>query len=255
MKPDGYRIGGRHCGVNKPPRGALDTRVPMTTYNKKKFSDLLFDSGEELRDAEFIKCHFAYCRCLLAEAATLHRCTIQGVRLLNCSQDRCLLEGPILQDVVVDGLDTKGQLPEILGAAFCHVVLRGKIDRLWIKPRTIEPSMQKLLDKANATFFTTVDWALDISQADCKQLEIKGVPIELIRRDPETQGIVTYKKAAEGRWKKLKFQHGLFEVVFEDLTESKHPGALLIAAKRSPAFKKLVADLEMLRNEGIAEPE
>ena len=126
----------------------------MSTYRSNVFTDLLFKSGEHLRDVEFIKCTFSKCRCYVGEAATLTRCTIQNVHLLNCSQDRCLMEAPILQDSVIDGLNTKGQMLAIHGGVFCHVTLRGKIDRLRIRPDVTESSMQPPCRSARPPPFT-----------------------------------------------------------------------------------------------------
>src|SRR5713226_8278041 len=128
-------------------------------FEKKTFKDFRSKGKAEFDDIEFVKCHFV--NCYLGERGASKRPVIRNVRLLNCSQDRCLLVAPILQDILVDGLNTKGQMPEIRGAALSQVTLRGKIDRLWIRPSVIEPSMQGEIDKANAKFYKDVEWALD----------------------------------------------------------------------------------------------
>jgi hypothetical protein len=225
----------------------------MIKYTKKTFVDFFSNSRVEFADFEFVNCKFV--NSAICSRDCSNRCTIRNVRILNCTQDRCLLEAPILQNVIVDGLNTKGQMPEVLGAVFDRVTLRGKIDRLWIKPSVVDPGKQADFDKANAEIYRKVDWAIDISMIDSKELYVSGVPVRLIRRDPETQAIVTYEKAAQGRWKNLRFHHGLFEVILDNLVEFKYPGAVLIADKRSLNFKKLVADLEMLHKEGIVEPD
>lgn len=154
----------------------------VTRYEKKTFTDLSSRGKGTIADVEFVKCHFAHC--VVVETGARSRCTVRNVRLVNCSQDRCYLLAPILEDVLVDGLNTKGQMPAVHGAAFNRVTLRGKIDRLWIRPDVVEPSRQEAIDKANAAFYKNVEWALDISQIDCKELDIRGVPVKLIRLDP-----------------------------------------------------------------------
>ncbi len=144
-------------------------------------------------------------------------------------------------------------MPEILGAVFDRVTLRGKIDRLWIKPWVVEPTKQQEFDKANAELYKQVDWAVDISQLDCKEIDIRAVPAKLIRRDPETQAIVTFEKVLEGKWQGLPFQFGAFEIQLELAAKYKFPGVVLIAPKRELKAKKCLADIEMLRREGIAE--
>jgi hypothetical protein len=225
----------------------------MTSSNKKTFTDFFLDGKANVADVEFTKCKFAHC--LIMAADVNNRATIQDVRLLNCSQERCLMQGPILRNVLVDGLNTKGQMPDILGAVFDRVTLRGKIDRLSIKPWVVERSQRAAFEEANAELYKHVEWALDISQLDCKELDIKGVPVDLVRRDPETQGIVTYDRVAQGKWKGLPFQDGRVRIRLEDVEGRKFPGALILALTRDPDRKKVLADLDMLRKEGIAEPD
>ena len=44
---------------------------------------------------------------------------------------------------------------------------------------------------AGQAFYQKIDWALDISRGEFRDLELKGIPARLVRRDPETQLIVT----------------------------------------------------------------
>ena len=51
-------------------------------------------------------------------------------------------------------------------------------------------------DEANAAYYKTVDWALDITEARYAALAISGVPAKLIRRNPEKTGVVTRERCA-----------------------------------------------------------
>ena len=44
--------------------------------------------------------------------------------------------------------------------------------------------------QARAAFYAETDWALDISEAKLLGLRCEGVPLHLIRRDPQTQVIL-----------------------------------------------------------------
>jgi hypothetical protein len=228
----------------------------MNSFTKQKYEDFRVKDKKKFEDLEFVKCDFVHC--LLGQQGVKKRCAVQNVRLLNCSQDRCTLYAPILRNVLVDGLNTKGQAPTINGAVFDQVTLRGKIDDLWIKPWVgNNPTEKETFHKANTELYKSVEWALDISQLDCKEIDLKGVPAGLVRRDPETQGIVTRANVLQGKWKKLRFKDGLFPVILEEAEESEeyeYPGVVLIAPKRAREFKDLVADLKMLRKAGVAEP-
>jgi hypothetical protein len=230
---------------------SLEIRL-LESFEGKAFRDFRFRGRRTFRDYTFTKCQFD--QCLIGEKGVSQRCVIENTRLLNCSQQRCSLEGAILQDVIIDGLNTKGEMPEVLGAACKHVTLRGRIDRFWIKPEVVELEKQEEFDIANEEFYKNVDWALDISQIDCRELDIRGIPVNLVRYDPETQAVVTNEKVVEKRWEKLKFKRGLMQATLELVSEMYSTGAILVAPRRATGFREFVADIKMLREEGVAEP-
>jgi hypothetical protein len=189
---------------------------------------------------------------------------VRNLRLIGCSQRGCSLDAAILENVLVDGLKTNGQLFQTWGAVFSRVVLRGKIDRLMVS-NDVFPSMligederRKQVEAfriANSEYYDRVDWALDISQAEFKELDIRGVPSRLIRRDPKTQVVVTRAKALEGGWRSLEFRENLWPVALEGFLRSNEESVILVAAKRHIKFRDYQADLEMLRGAGVAEPD
>ena len=98
-------------------------------------------------------------------------------------------------------MKTNGDL-QTWGAVFKHVMFRGKIDLLMISPAIkggmAPPETQRAFDAANDQYYRGVDWALDISQADFVDCDIQRVPANLVRRDPETQVVVTRERAMRG---------------------------------------------------------
>jgi hypothetical protein len=165
---------------------------------------------------------------------------------------------PIVEDVVVDHLRIENEL-HTWGAVFRHVTLRGRIGRVMIRTfvsLTLEPP-EKLrpLNEANAEYYRTVDWALDISQAEFADCDIRGIPARLIRRDPETQVVVTREKAVEGAWKELDLSRTHWQVALDFMLNRGDGDVVLVAPKRSRRFKELLAGLELLRKAGVAEPD
>jgi hypothetical protein len=123
---------------------------------------------------------------------------------VNCHQRGCAIHGAIIENTVVDGLATHGQLLQIWGAVFNQVVLKGKIDRLMISADVLPSVLLEEGDRqreiqafraADSLYYRNVEWALDISQGEFRELCLRGLPAHLVRRDPETQIVVTREKA------------------------------------------------------------
>jgi hypothetical protein len=233
----------------------------MKILEDMSFDSTLFadrDSGAQFRDIEFHNCYFQGCTLSVTLDPAL-RSTVENVRLINCSQRGCCVYGAIVRDAVVDRFNTNGQLFQTWGAVFDRVVLRGRIDNVMFSstvfPGVATPAEQKSFDDANMEYYRGVDWALDISRGEFKDLCIRGLPGHLIRRDPETQILVTREKALEGRWKDLEFQENLFPGSLDSFLQRGHPDLILVAPKRHRKFPRFVEDLQLLRKAGVAEPD
>jgi hypothetical protein len=215
------------------------------------------DSGAVFSDIEFRRCHFVSSALSITRDPAL-RSTIRNIKLLNCSQQGCSLDAAIVEDVLVDGFETKGQLFQVWGAVFNRVVLRGNIGRLMISPVVDlmgeHPESQKAFDHANAQYYRNIEWALDISQASFKELDLRCIPARLIRRDPETQVVVTRDKALLGKWRDLPLKEGLWKTSLNLFLEDNSPDIVLVAPKRARKFRDYLADLKTLQATGIAEP-
>jgi len=216
------------------------------------------DSGAVLGDAEFHNCYFEGCALSITDDPK-KRCIIRNVKLVNCSQRGCSIDPAIIEDVLVEGFNTNGQLVQTWGAAFNRVVLRGEIDRLMISSVVDvmgdKPQVQEAFDKANAEYYGNVEWALDISQGEFKELDIRGLPARLIRRDPETQVVVTRAKAAEGKWKDLPYRDTLWKSWLTSFLDENESEVVLVAPKRHRKFRDYLADLKLLQEAGVAEPD
>ncbi len=216
------------------------------------------DSAELFCDAEFFRCRF------LSSALSIPikfdpklRSTIRNVRLVNCEQRGCSLDCAVVQDTEIDGLKTNG-LFQTWGAVFQHVILNGKIGRLMISP-VIAPGratleQQRVYDTANEEFYTSVDWALDIRQAEFDECDLRGgIAARLIRRDPETQVVVTRSRALNGEWRNLDLSATHWGVSLENFLKTGDQDRVLVAPKRSKQFKALLRGLQLLREIGVAE--
>lgn len=214
------------------------------------------DSRACFANMDFRACYFQGCTLSITRRPSL-RSTVRNVRLIGCSQRGCSIDAAIIEELTVDGFTTHGQLLQTWGAVFKHVTLRGKIDRLMISQTILaglaDPEEQAAFDKANAEYYRHVDWALDISQGEFKELEIRSLPARLIRRDPETQIVVTREKALAGEWRDLEFQEALTPFAIGKLLERGDPDRVMIAGKRHPKFRRYLEDFRLLRRAGVAE--
>lgn len=227
----------------------------MKTFHKEEFSFQDNDSAAVYEGFEFDRCTFLGCVISLTVEPAL-RSTVRNVRLTNCSQRGCLIYPAVIEESEVNGLNTHGQLLAVHGAVFKHVVLRGKIDRVMIRQKLGEPkNVQTAFDRANASYYRSVDWALDIRDGEFKELEIDGVPAKLIRRDPETQIVVKRKSVLDAMWKKLPLKLTIWHQYFGALLAGDYEDTVIVAGKRDPEFKTLIADLKVLRGAGVAEPD
>ena len=93
---------------------------------------------------------------------------VRNVVARGCRQRGSALFGALLQDVTVDGLGRDGRHPLFLWApAFKHVVLRGLLSAPKLNV-VVSPDGRGSAEwtSANQEFYKTVDWALDIREAE-----------------------------------------------------------------------------------------
>jgi len=233
---------------------------------KKVFQDQLFRrffdhaSGRVFEDTEFRRCRFESCAISSTDNPLL-RSTIRRVSIVQCDSSGFNSVGPaIVEETTVDGLKVNDVL-QTWGMVFKHVILRGRIGPLMLSnclcpTSTTTDAMQRAFEQANAEYYSTVDWALDISQAEfTEDCEIRGIPAKLIHRDPETQAVVTRERVMRGNWRLLGLEKTFWKVALEVFLESGDQNYVLIAPKRAKDFKHLLRGLQLLRDAGIAEPD
>ena len=109
-----------------------------------------------------------------------------------------------------------------------------------------------LFRDANLEFYQNVQWALDISEAEFKELSIRGIPASLIRRDPETQVVVTRERALNCDWSNLSLNENLWPTTIDLFLRGEDSDVILIAPKRHPKFRRYLEDIHILQKEGIA---
>lgn len=239
----------------------------MTIFRNDTFDGWKrYNSGETYKDLQFIGCTFQSCSASLTAEELSKRVRLIDAEFRACRIAACSVTAAIVEDVLVDGMKISG-LFQTWAAVFKHVTLKGKIDRVMLSPFFSPeespyfapgkpPSkFRQMLEKANADYYAAVDWALDISQAEFKDFDCRGVPSRLVRRDPETQIMVRRERvmaAGDAAAAGGAYWHSWLKLFLQD---NWYADAVLVAPKRSPRFKELLPGLKELRRVGIAEPD
>lgn len=236
----------------------------MIEFKNKIFSGL-FDRGEKLllQDMRFERCEFA--NCAISLTTQIERMsTIRNVSLENCSISWCNTGPMILSNVSVTNLKFD-DLFIIWCPYFDRVVLSGEVGKMKINaaahPSTYGNSKQKPFDDFRKRFYASVEWALDISRARFKEFDLEGVPSHLVKRDPESQVVVTRERALQvatpGWEKRLDPSNKLWPFVIDLFLSDGDPDIVLVAPLGAAKSKRdpLLRGLKELRNIGLADPE
>jgi len=230
----------------------------MKMFTDKRFFDLHDDaSGSVFSDLCFVKCRFE--RCVLSNTIDPRlRSVVKNVEVVDCHFDGHFIGPAIVEDALIENLSAP-QGVQTSGAVFKHVILRGRFGRVIIGP--LYPgiydtdSTVKAMNQANERYYDGVDWALDIRDAEFTDGDIRNIRTKLIRRDPTTQAVVRRENVVDGRWMSLDLDDTHWGTCISDLLESGEAEALLLASKRANNFRDLVKGIELLRSEGIADPD
>jgi hypothetical protein len=217
------------------------------------FVDRVFEradvrGGVEISDHELRKCTFKVCHPVAKDV--VRRPIFRRLSITDCKAESSDADGAVFDECVVDGLRTN-RLHMVTGCAFRHVVLRGNLGQFLIR-RSSTTGDDDPVDRANANFYREVDWALDITEVRSTTLDIRDVPLDLIRRDPETQPIVrrasfTYEEMLRrGLGPRATQILGLF---FADGPDRR----LYVANARSKRFAEDVEAIQQLRDAGLTE--
>src|SRR5262249_23320306 len=146
--------------------------------------------------------------------------------------------GPaIFEDVLVDGLKANDTLI-LWGPLFKHVTLEGKIlgglkINSWATsdPQRETSKTEREFAAARRDFYDGLEWALDLDSAQVGgELDMRGVPARLVRRDPESQVIVTRERARKKGWRsKLSPSNEWWPFVIDMFLEDGDADVVLVA--------------------------
>ena len=218
------------------------------------------DQSASITGYTFEDCFFDNCT-LLSEGDASMRRRISECQLLGCKQRACSLTNAAIHDVLIDGIGRAGRMPLFLSAVVLeHVILRGRIAMFKMGPTpSLSPSEEELKrwHQASADFYSQVDWALDISEAQFTSgPDLHFIPGHLVRRDPETQALVHRSALSEINLSGSPIDDTGLSVALQWFLEDSpfDTAALVVPTHATYAAQELQA-LQWLRREGLADAE
>ena len=225
----------------------------------------LFDDGNSLRieNMSFDECVFQNCALSLTQNIS-KMAEIRRVEMTDCVVNGCQVGPMVVSEVNVTNLATNDLL--IFWSPYLdRVVLAGEIGKMKINAAgdtsTVGNDLQKPFDQYRSTFYAGVDWALDISNARFKDFDLRGVPGHLIRRDPESQILITRERALDvatpGWEKQLDPSNKLWPFMVNLFLGDGDADTVFVAPLGAKKAKRdlLLKGLQELRRIGLAEPD
>jgi len=231
----------------------------MMAIDNEKFSLLTdMELSTELHDASLTNGWFFACSFGATARTIEERRWTRRVALRRCkATNNCSIGPAFVEDVSIDGLQTGG-LVTAWGTAFRRVRLRGRCGTFLLTslPSTnTSPEVGARFEADNRRFYDETDWALDISEAEVEELDIRSVPADLVRRDPETQVVVRRARveATIDVWRALDLSGTPWRLSLDYMLQRSMADRVLVAPKRRKDCRRWVEGLRLLQKEGIAE--
>jgi hypothetical protein len=228
--------------------------VDKTFFAIRDAYDWPWQRARVVEQVECIRCEFVGCS-LSINAGPNRRTTVRDCVLKKCTVEGIGIDSAIIEETLVDDLRCRNTL-HMGGSVLKHVTLRGNMDRLMIipSPPLVSNRKQQEWHEANAHYYEQVDWALDITYARVKDLDLRGVPGHLVRRDTSTQALLSRHQAERGLWRYLAEDGNPWPTAIEwFLEDSPWDREVLVCPKRSPHFLRDWTALKRLRDIGVVE--
>lgn len=157
------------------------------------------DSGGLIEDVSLSNTSINNCH-IPAPSRPARRTVVRRVKLYRIQHYSCYAHGALFEDVIVTDLRGGRRAPSFFfGCAFKNVVLRGWIGGFMVRSEVgvfHPPRIIRRYRKANLALYRSMDWALDITEAQFSSLDsFESVPAHLVRRNPDMHFVITRSSA------------------------------------------------------------
>jgi len=202
--------------------------------------------------------HFRIERCTI-EACSLgvprdavDRLVASDCELIDSKVQGGGIRGVHLRDATVRNVRLSS-MPQILGCVFERVTLAGKVNQLMIRAELPTVDHPRAFEDSARVAYQNIDWAIDISDLDCPDLSIQGVPGDLIRRDSERQVVVTRERATQAPWRDADLNDTNFSVAIDQMLRLGWSEVVLSAARSGPHKARAHAAIHQLIALGVTD--
>jgi hypothetical protein len=222
----------------------------MKEFRDREFHRSIDRGGGSATDCRFINCQFVNSGFSLTSDPD-HMSIARHIVLEDCHICNTDVGPSVLEDIEVVDLSTDGIF--IAWSPYLrHVTFRGKNGRLKINRSyscvDFDPEIQQRFLTERTRFYEGTDWALDLSEAHFKEVDIVGVPVELIRRDPTRQFVVTRSRALQADWRmKVRSTNDFWVWMIDEFLKDGEPSMLVVSPEEGS--KKELAELTWGLNE------
>lgn len=206
----------------------------------------------EVKNCIFDSCSFGYNKISLRKKCD----TVQDCFFENCTVQSCLIGPAIIRNSQFYNI--KNNMLICWGTFFDRVTLRGKIGPLMLHgiPSGHAEEYECMNHKIKAkNFYSNVEIALDISEAQFSDFCIRtsAMPLSLIRRDVNTQFIISNsKQLREPQWIESLVISPYAKLVLRLMQEEGTDEILLVAPKLdNDLYSQVLKDAEILAKEGV----
>jgi hypothetical protein len=101
--------------------------------------------------------------------------------------------------------------------------------------------------------YQSVDWAIDISDLDCPDLSIRGIPGRLIKRDHGRQLVVRREQAMAVPWREADLADTNFAVAINQMLRQGWPEIVLSAMRSGPHAERTRTAIQDLIALGLSD--
>lgn len=228
----------------------------MQVIQGRSFSDLHDLGTGSFSDLDLYKCDFSSCSLSMRAARPDLRSRVTDVTIRKCRASGCFIGTAIVERVLIEDLKT-GRALTIAGTAFSQVTLRGRIGRTMIEPylklvRRPPTAADLYIVAENERFYTSIDWAMDISEAQFDDLSVEGIPASRIRIDPETQVILRRPFLLAINWSDLGLPPLASEIVKIFLRDGLEERLWVAPRFHRKLYEESISAIKILRTAGLS---
>ena len=188
--------------------------------------------------------------------------TLSNIHLEDVSHWNCDASGCVFDEVILRNLKKVGSAPLFLNASvFRHVTLAGNISGLKINRSELNTIVseegRKWRDDEIKAFYNATDWALDISQARFPNgATFEALPGDKVIRDKDTQALVRREALSATDWRALDYKRTAIDIAISWFETGSLFDAVVLVPRSSSKYRRADTEvIEMLRREGVAEPD